>query len=50
MNFFTFGLSLILLPTVFCLDTNIADLGQTASVEQTDHGLECLLTSLTECE
>ena len=38
----------------FCLnymivDTNIADLGQTAFVEQSDHGLEYLLTSLTGC-
>ena len=38
----------------FCLkymivDTIIAVLGQTALVEQSDHGLECLITSLTEC-
>ena len=54
MIFFTFGLSLILVPTVFCLkymivDTIIAVLGQTALVEQSDHGLECLITSMTEC-
>ena len=38
----------------FCLkyiivDTIIADLGQTDLVEQSDHGLECLITSLTVC-
>ena len=26
-----------------------ADLGQTAFVEQSDHGLECFITSLTKC-
>ena len=31
------------------VDTIIAVLGQTALVEQSDHGLECLITSLTEC-
>ena len=30
------------------VDINIADPGQTAFAEQSDHGLECLLTSLTE--
>ena len=30
------------------VDIYIADLGQTAFAEQSDHRLECLLTSLTE--